>query len=553
MTVISSKSYTITAEATRIFNSLVNDPRLDVPEIVKCAARHVTIQARHEVPFLPTPLKMTESSTALWAYLSAWSLAIMNARYGLDEETAVVDAEQATLYLFSFALVRFNGVPIQDKRFALRATQYDTGKYNEPYRALATNIYPTRDGKFCLLHGGLNATRILRMVGMPDSQPELTREEAIAAHTKNISENFDSHWLEITANERYRQSSTVCNTFEEFLVSEHGKAIKDDPIYIVKQVDASLPPVGWPEATKGSGRPLEGIRIIDFSRIIAGPAITKICALLGATVIRISSNPQQPDVAVLMFDGNLGKRDTSLNMKSEEGKDAFEALLLGADVIMDGFRPGSLDRLGFTRDYMRLLARKRGKGLILARENCYGWKGPLQHRSGWQQISDCLTGVAWAQGKFLGLDEPVLPLLPNADYQAGICGAIAILDAIYKRATLGGSYTVDLSLSQFNVFFQKQGLLPVVEQERLLKRYEGELSFRHYDDALSLSQKMAKLFAKHEPKLLDPEKVYAKADSNWGEEGEIMEYVKPPASFSSIKLFPDVGTTQAGTYSPQWP
>ncbi|ODQ78899.1 hypothetical protein BABINDRAFT_162564 [Babjeviella inositovora NRRL Y-12698] len=552
MTVISSKPYTITAEATRIFNSLVNDPRLDVPETVKCAARHVTIQARHEVPFLPTPLKMTESSTALWAYLSAWSLAIMSARYGLGEETAVIDSEQATLYLLSFALVRFNGVPILDERFASRIAQYDTGMSSEPYRAMATNIYPTRDGKFYYLHGSLNATRILRMVDMPDSQPELTRDEAIVAHTENLSQNFDSHWLEITANERYKQAGTVCNTFEEFLASEHGKAIKDDPIYIVKQVDASLPAVGWPEATKGSGRPLEGIRIIDFSRIIAGPAVTKLCALLGATVIRISSNPHQTDWAALMFDGNLGKRDTSLNMKSEEGKDAFEALLLGADVIMDGFRPGSLDRLGFTRDYMRLLARKRGKGLILARENCYGWKGPLQHRSGWQQISDCVTGAAWAQGKFLGLDEPVLPLLPNSDYQTGICGAAAILDAVYKRATVGGSYTVDLSLNQYNVFFQKQGLLPEVEQERLLRRHKGELDFRHHDDVFNLLAKMTKFFAKHEPELLDP-KMYAKAKSNWGEEGEVVEYIKPPAFFSSTRLFPDVGTTRAGAHRPQWP
>jgi hypothetical protein len=63
------------------------------------------------------------------------------------------------------------------------------------------------------------------------------------------------------------------------------------------------------------------------------------------------------------------------------------------------------------------LARRRGKGIVYIRENAYGWKGPFAMRSGWQQISDCLTGVSWLQGKFLGLDEPVVPLLPNSDYQ----------------------------------------------------------------------------------------------------------------------------------------
>ncbi|CAF0843859.1 unnamed protein product [Rotaria sp. Silwood1] len=126
-------------------------------------------------------------------------------------------------------------------------------------------------------------------------------------------------------------------------------------------------------------------------------------------------------------------------------------ILAEADVILDGYRPGCMERLGFGRQAVHEMALKRGKGIVYARENCYGWAGPWSLRSGWQQISDCVTGVAWLQGKFLGLNEPVLPLLPNSDYQTGIVGAIAIVQALHKRAHQGGSYNVDVSLNQFNI------------------------------------------------------------------------------------------------------
>jgi crotonobetainyl-CoA:carnitine CoA-transferase CaiB-like acyl-CoA transferase len=86
-------------------------------------------------------------------------------------------------------------------------------------------------------------------------------------------------------------------------------------------------------------------------------------------------------------------------------------------VILDGYRPGALERLGFGPKYVVELARRRGKGIVYVHENCYGWKRSRVQRSGWQQIIDCDTGVSWLQGKFLGLNEPVVPLLPNSDYQ----------------------------------------------------------------------------------------------------------------------------------------
>lgn len=163
----------------------------------------------------------------------------------------------------------------------------------------------------------------------------------------------------------------------------------------------------WPKPTGNSTdyKPLAGVKVVDFSRVIAAPAISKILALLGADVIRISHS-KNPDYAATMIDLQTGKRDADLNVKSPEGKQAFIDLVKDADVLVDGFRPGAFERLGFTFESLRRI----NPSLIYLRENCYGFKGPLSYRSGWQQVSDCLVGISYLQGKFLGLEEAVLPL-----------------------------------------------------------------------------------------------------------------------------------------------
>lgn len=150
-----------------------------------------------------------------------------------------------------------------------------------------------------------------------------------------------------------------------------------------------LPQVPWPTARDPRHRPLAGIKVLDLTRVIAGPTISKILALQGADVLRISSQ-NIPEATILMFDTQIGKRDAEINLKTVSGKLAFRALLEQADVILDGFRPGVLDRLGFGRGMVQEIARRRGKGIVYARENTYGWRGEWRDRCGYQQISDCV-------------------------------------------------------------------------------------------------------------------------------------------------------------------
>ena len=184
-----------------------------------------------------------------------------------------------------------------------------------------------------------------------------------------------------------------------------GKIAAKEPIATIRELPA--PQMAWPSPAAGSEfRPLQGIRVVDLSRAVAAPTVSKILAALGADVIKISC-PSLPDTGIAMVDVNAGKRDVNVDLKTEEGKALFRKIITGADVLVDGYRPHALEKLGFHSKSLREL----NPSLIYVREDCYGYNGPWAHRSGWQQIADCTVGLAIMTGEFLGLNEPVQPLL----------------------------------------------------------------------------------------------------------------------------------------------
>lgn len=125
-------------------------------------------------------------------------------------------------------------------------------------------------------------------------------------------------------------------------------------------------------------------------RIIAGPVIARILAEYGADVLKVTS-PNLSDVPFFQVDGNMGKRATDLDLKTPEGRRVFEKLLEEADIVVDGYRPGALEKLGYGAKALSEMAAKRGKGIVYVNENCFGYKGEWAGRPGWQQIADCVS------------------------------------------------------------------------------------------------------------------------------------------------------------------
>lgn len=475
-------TYTIQKEASRILHSiLLPDPRLQIPDSVKAAAARTSFDpSALSTPFLPAPVKCTESSAALWALLASFGNAIAAERYGLIDQKVVVNSDVASIFLFSFLLLRVGGQPLSNPELGKRISVYDTTRQFTHWRRLVTNVYPTRDSRWFHLHGSLNSDRSLRMLGLPLHKDVADEMEAINGLTEAVRQ-FDAEWLDIEANEYWRQAGGICFTPEEYRETEQGKAISGDGLYLLEEFHSEkLPPIPWPQVDTRTYRPLEGIKIVDLTRAIAGPTIAKLAALFGATVVRVS-NMNLPDLGVVLFESNLGKQDAHLDLKTEEGRKALRDLIEDADVVLDGYRLGALEKLGFGPTYILEVAKRRGKGVVYARENCYGWKGPWAHRSGWQQISDAVTGIAWLFARMWGANEPIMPFLPNSDFQTGIVGCIAIMNALDKRAKKGGSYLASMSLNQLNSFLISLGTQSPEVQQSLREMWPGMKS-RHYDD-----------------------------------------------------------------------
>lgn len=107
-------------------------------------------------------------------------------------------------------------------------------------------------------------------------------------------------------------------------------------------------------------------------------------------MLKITS-PNLSDVPFFQVDGNMGKRAADLDLKTAAGRAEFERLLAEADVVVDGYRPGALDRLGYGAEALTRLAMERGRGYVYVNENCFGYQGEWAGRPGWQQIADCVS------------------------------------------------------------------------------------------------------------------------------------------------------------------
>lgn len=298
---------------------------------------------------------------------------------------------------------------------------------------------------------------------MPLEGKAASSDEAIQPFIQAVGQKTAEE-LDRLENEEYRQAGTICYTSEEYFNTEHGKANAHVGLYELKEIkNPSQAPCWWTDNSQTSPkRPLGGLKVVDLTRIIAAPAISRGLAELGASVMRITC-PRLPDYSLLHQDLNWGKWNACLDFTLEDDRMKMRQLILEADVVVLGYRPGVLDKFGFDADSIIRLCEGRDRGIVVVRENCYGWHGPWAGRSGWQQISDavsrfqvysrrnsCLTvqccGVSMEFGRAMGYDEPVTPVFPNSDYCTGVSGTVGVLDSLLRRAKDGGSYMINVSI-----------------------------------------------------------------------------------------------------------
>ncbi|MFJ1993946.1 CoA transferase [Streptomyces asiaticus] len=188
--------------------------------------------------------------------------------------------------------------------------------------------------------------------------------------------------------------------------------------------------------------PAGGVRVLDLTRVIAGPVATRTLALLGADVLRIDS-PRLPEDPDAHADTGFGKRSAALDLAAIEDRRTFEALLADADVVITGYRPGALDPFGLAPDALL----ERHPGLVVAQLCAWGWSGPWAGRRGFDSLVQAATGIAAIEAKGDGDGRPGVLPAQALDHGTGYLLAGAVLRGLAERQDTGGGRHLRLSLA----------------------------------------------------------------------------------------------------------
>ncbi len=298
-------------------------------------------------------------------------------------------------------------------------------------------IFPTRDGRYLYLLSGFPhiVERTLDALGCTSE----TLAEHVAAH--------DADALEARLVEA-QLTGVVVRTPEEWQAHPQGAMLADSPAVKIEKI-GDAPPQPIP----GGELPLHGVRVIDSTRVLAGPTISRTLAALGADVLHIGS-PHVVDMQAAQADTGHGKRRAFVDLETAEGQDALWNLIDGADVFSQSYRARSLARRGLSPEALA----ERRPGIIYISENAYGQFGLWQEKRGFDGNVQAASGIHHLHQR----EDPTAlisdgPAMALNDYGTGYWGAYGALAALRRRAVEGGSWHVQVALGQTAAWFLRLG------------------------------------------------------------------------------------------------
>lgn len=417
-----SSRYSVPAEAAKVYEQgLLSNPLVakDLPREIH--ETQLISFTGSESPSLPVNWRLAEAVSSLKALEAALIGVLVKRRYGVELEprSVIIDTDHATLFLFSTVLWTIDPDGENISADNLRQANPKLFKYFPScdkyrmnatlHRNLATNIYKCADGRYFQAHGSLNPTPTLENIGLPAERESdaATYEEGISLFEDACGDLKSADIQERT--DTTGQAGTICYSVDEYVGSEHGQANAHVGLWEIRErANDTQGPAWWDDQGKGTSRPLAGLKVVDLTRIIAGPCITRSLAELGASVMRCTAS-HLPDVAALHVDLNWGKWNCNLDLRHLQDREKLTALILEADVVVQGYRPGTLDKFGFGQVDIINLCANRARGIIAVRENCYGWYGPWRDRIGWQQIADAVSPSPESQSRVPSPSPPRFP------------------------------------------------------------------------------------------------------------------------------------------------
>jgi crotonobetainyl-CoA:carnitine CoA-transferase CaiB-like acyl-CoA transferase len=233
--------------------------------------------------------------------------------------------------------------------------------------------------------------------------------------------------------------AAAMRSMEAWAQHPQSKALAAEPLIAFTPIDAVPSSTDWRPC---DSRPLSGLKILDLTRVLAGPVATRLLAGYGANVLRV--DPPDWDEAGVIPEVTLGKRCARLDLHRSADRASFECLLAEADVLVHGYRPGALDALGYSEAERRDIK----PDLIDVSLDAYGWSGPWKGRRGFDSLVQMSAGIADAGMKWKHADRPTPLPVQALDHATGYMMAAAVIWALIRRQKGEGVATARLSLAR---------------------------------------------------------------------------------------------------------
>lgn len=387
-------------------------------------------------PVIRSPHRLGEASGTAQLLIGIAGAAVWHARTGKKTDIAI-DIIDALHYLHPTHFVQQQGQPI----------------LVDAEHVEVNDIFLCRDNRHVMLEAGPPYMKLLKgylnFFDCGNSKKSFAREVA----------KWDSEKLETAM---ATAGLPACRAFsrEEWLAHPQGAALGQVPVIEIEKIADGKPvPFQTPALS-----PLQGVRVLDFTHVLAGPRSTRTLAEYGADVLHISS-PAYPDTFAQHIGVDVGKRCAYLDLRNADDLVTMKRLAARADVFTNTYRPGVNARFGLLPAQ---LAAASERGIVCMTANAYGHSGPWAERPGFDQNGQVASGFAWKEG------EPhkprFSPVFYLGDLMTGYFAAAGMMAALLRRSTEGGSYHVTLSLTRSAMWVQELGFLETTRQASLPER-----------------------------------------------------------------------------------
>jgi crotonobetainyl-CoA:carnitine CoA-transferase CaiB-like acyl-CoA transferase len=397
-------------------------------------AREVEITPAAD-PILPTPFRLGETSAAAVAAVGLAASDLWELRTGRRQQVAV-DTRRATASLRSGKYMKMDGKPVPTDRHTIMG------------------FYPAKNGRWSYLHCNFPNHRAaaLKVLGVPEDydavSKAVTQWDALELEEAIVAE---------------KGTGGMVRTMDEWAQHPQAAAIASlPPLEIVKIGDSPA------ERLPAGDRPLSGVRVLDLTRVLAGPSCARTLAEHGADVLKVTA-AHVPNLGHQEYDTGHGKLSTYLDLREPKNVEILRGLACETDVFSQGYRPGTIGNRGFSPE---ALANVR-PGIIYLSLSAFSHVGPWASRRGFDTVVQSVSGIAMRQGEVFPGAEPGPQFYPVSaiDYLTGYLMACGAMVALARRAREGGSWLVRISLAQTGRWLVGRGQVPEIALKDVSKEF----------------------------------------------------------------------------------